>query len=237
MNTFFKLHARGMYTWRSPDQTTRNQIDYIICKTRWRSSVRRVTTLPGAGCGTDHNLLIAHVKNKLKRIKPAKQTPTYDLENIGLEFAVAVKNRFNGLQLADRQPEELWNDICDIVNEAADKRVPNAKRMKITKWLSDEAVKIADERREVRSKEDDKEYRRLNAVFQRRARQDKEQSIKENCRQIEESNKIGRTKDLYREIKEITGSYNSRCGAMKLSTGKVVAEGKEVKEIWQQYTE
>ena len=141
------------------------------------------------------------------------------------------------LQLADREPEELWNDIRDIVKETADKRVPKAKRKKVTKWLSDEAVKIADERREVRNKGDDKEYRRLNAAFQRRARQDKEQGVKEKCRQIEESNKMGRTRDLYREIKEMTGSYSSRCGAMKLSTGKVVTEGKEVKEIWQQYTE
>ena len=231
MNTFYKLHARRLYTWRSPDQTTRNQIDYNICKTRWRSSVRRVTTLPGADCGTDHNLLIADVKIKLKRIKRAKQTLRYDVENIGLEFAVEVKNRFNGLQLADREPEELWNDIRDIVKETADKRVPKAKRKKVTKWLSDEAVKIADERREVRNKGDDKEYRRLNAASQRRARQDKEQSIKEKCRQIEESNKMGRTRDLYREIKEMTGSHSSRCGAMKLSTGKVVTEGKEVKEI------
>ena len=237
MNTFYKLHARRLYTWRSPDQTTRNQIDYIICKTRWRSGVRRVTTLPGADCGTDHNLLIADVKIKLKRIKRAKQTLRYDVENIGLEFAVEVKNRFNGLQLADREPEELWNDIRDIVKETADKRVPKAKRKKVTKWLSDEAVKIADERREVRNKGDDKEYRRLNAAFQRRARQDKEQSTTEKCRQIEESNKMGRTRDLYREIKDMTGSYSSRCVAMKLSTGKVVTEGKEVKEIWQQYTD
>ena len=83
-------------------------------------------------------------------------------------------------------------------------------------YLYKQAVKIADERREVRNKADDKEYRRLNAAFQRRARQDKEQGIKEKCRQIEESNKMGRTRDLYREIKEMTGSYSSRCGAMKL---------------------
>ena len=89
-------------------------------------------------------------------------------------------------------------------------------------------MKIADERRE---------YRRLNAVFQRRERQDKGQSIQEKCRQIEESIKMGRTRDIYREIKEMTGSYSSRCGARKLKTGKVVTEGKEVKEIWQRYTE
>ena len=181
--------------------------------------------------------LPADVKIKLKRIKRAKQTPKYDLENIGLEFAVEVKNMFNGIQLADREPDELWSDIRDIVKETADKMVPKAKRKKVTKWLSDEAVKIADERRDVRSKGDDKEYRRLNAAFQRIARQDKEESLKEKCREIEENNKMGRTRDLYREIKEITGSYSSRCGAMKLSTGKVVTEGKEVKEIWQQYTE
>ena len=88
LNTFFKLPARMLYTWRSLDQTTRNEIDYIICKTRWRSSVRSMTTLPGADCGTDNNLLIADVNIKLRRIKRAKQTPTYDVENIGLEFAV-----------------------------------------------------------------------------------------------------------------------------------------------------
>ena len=156
------------------------------------------------------------------------------MENIGLEFAVKVKNIFNRLQLADREPEELWSDIRDIVKETADKRVSKARRKKVTKWLSDEAVKIADERRDVRSKGDDKEYRRPNTAFQRRARQDKEQSFKAKCRQIEESNKMGRTRDLYREIKDITGSYSARCGVMKLSR---VTEGKEVKEIWQQYTE
>ena len=83
-----------------------------------------------------------------------------------------MKNRFHGLQLADREPEELWSDIRDIVKETVDKRVPKAKRKKVTKWLSDKAVKIADEQREVRNKGDDKEYRRVNAAFQRRARQD-----------------------------------------------------------------
>ena len=72
---------------------------------------------------------------------------------------------FNGLQLADGEPEELWSDIRDIVKETADKRVPKAKRKKVTVWLSDEAVKITDERIDVRSKGDDKEHRRLNVVF------------------------------------------------------------------------
>ena len=83
----------------------------------------------------------------------------------------------------------------------------------------------------MRRKCDVKEYRRINAAFQRRARQDKEQSLKEKSRQIEESNKMGRTRDLFREIKEMTGSYSAICGALELIPGKVVTEGKEVKEI------
>ena len=208
-----------------------------MCTTRWRSSVRRVTTLPGADCGTDHNLLIADVKIKLKRIKRTKQPTKYDVENIGDEYTVEVKHRFSGLQLVDREPDELWNDIKEIVKDTADKKVPKAKRKKVTKWLSDEAMKIADERRKARHKGDDEKYRILNAAFQRRARKDKEMSIQEKCRQIEESNRMGRTRDLFKEIRHITGSLNARCGAIKSSPGKVVTEDKEVKERWQQYTE
>ena len=143
MNTFYKLHPQRLYTWRSPDQTTRNQIDYIICKTRWRTRLRSATTLPGADHGTDHNMLIADVKIKLKRIKRAKEAPKYDVENIGLEFAVEVKNRFNGRQLAEREPEELWSDMRDIVKETEDTKVPEGAKSQngrksrsgyLTKW-------------------------------------------------------------------------------------------------------
>ena len=163
-----------MHTWRSPDQTTRNQIEYIICNTRWRNSVRRATTLPGAEYGTEHNLVIAGVKIKLKPMKRAKQATKYDVENIRLEFDVEMKIRFNGFQLSDREPVELWSDPW---HSEGDRGHKGAKRKKVMKWISDESVKIADERREVRSKGDDNEYRRLIVSFQRRARQDKEQSI------------------------------------------------------------
>ena len=89
----------------------------------------------------------------------------------------------------------------------------------------------------MRSKGKYEEYRKLNAAFQKKARQDKEQSIREKCRQIEELNKIGKTRDLFKEIKEMTGSRSSRGCAMKLSNGKVVSEEKEIKKRWHQYTE
>ena len=127
MNTFSKLHARRLYTWRSRDKTTGNQIDYILCITRWISSVKRVTTLSGA-IRTDLNLLIADVKIKLKRIKRTKLPLKYDVENISDDYTVEVKNRFSGLQPEDREPGELWNDIRDIVKYSADTKLSNAKR-------------------------------------------------------------------------------------------------------------
>ena len=87
MNTFFKLHPRRLYTWRSPNNITRNQIEYMLCITRWISSIKRVTTLPGTDCGTDHNLLIADINIKLKRIQLSKKTPIYDIEQIGFDYA------------------------------------------------------------------------------------------------------------------------------------------------------
>ena len=104
-------------------------------------------------------------------------------------------------------------------------------------WLSEEALKIAKERKDMRSKGKYEEDRKLNEAFQKKARQDQEQSIREKCRKIEELNKIGKTRDLFKKIKEMTGSRSSRGCAMKLSNGKVVSEEKEIKKRWHQYTE
>ena len=224
MNTMFKQHARRLYTWKSPDKITRNQIDYILCTGRWKSSIKRVTTIPGADCGTDHNLLIAIVKIKLKQTKRNKTTPTYDLENIAMKYTVEVKNRFSILQVDDKNPEDLWIDIRDAVIETAEKWIPKVKKRKVTKWLTEETIKIAEERREAKRKGEIEKYKKLNAEFQKKARYDKEINLREKCRKIEENNKKGRTRDLYKEIKDITGSYTARCGVMNLSSGKTATE-------------
>ena len=82
----FKQHARKLYTWKSPDKITRNQNEYILCTGRWKSYIKRVTTTPGADCGTDHNFIIAFVNIKLKQTKRNKTTPKYDLVNINTKY-------------------------------------------------------------------------------------------------------------------------------------------------------
>ena len=107
MNTFSKLIPQKLYTMRSPDKIIINQIDYMLCKKRFKSSIKRVTLLSGADFGTDHNLLIADTNIKLKRIQLSKQTQIYNVQytKIRLDYVVEIKNRFNELTIKDREPE------------------------------------------------------------------------------------------------------------------------------------
>ena len=106
-NTLFQQHKRRLYTWTSPDGQHRNHIDYILCSQRWRSSIQSTKTRPGAGCGSDHELLITKFRLKLKKVWKTARPFRYDLNQIPYDYTVKVRNRFKGLDLIDRVPDEL----------------------------------------------------------------------------------------------------------------------------------
>ena len=120
----------------------------------------------------------------------------YDLNQILYDYTVEVRNRFKGLDLIDRVPEELWTEVCDIVQKVVIKTIPKKKKSKKTKWLSEEALQIAVKRREVKSKGEKERYTHLNAEFQRTARRDKA-FFSDQCKEIEENNRMGKTRDLF----------------------------------------
>ena len=117
----------------SPDGQHRNQIDYILCSQRWRSSIQSTKTRPGADCGSDHKLLIAKFRLTLKKVGKTTRSCRYDLNQI--PYAVKVRNRFKGVDLIDRVPEELWMEVCDIVQEAGIKTIPKKKKMQKGKMV------------------------------------------------------------------------------------------------------
>ena len=164
-NTLFQQHKRRLYTWTSPDGQHWNQIDYILCSQRWRSSIESAKTRLGADCGSDHELLIAKSRFKLKKVGKTTRLFRYDLNQILYDYTVEVRNRFKGLDLIDRVPDELWTDVHDIVQETGIKTVPMEKKCKKAKWLSEEALQIAVKRREVKSKREKERYSHLNADF------------------------------------------------------------------------
>ena len=135
---------------------------YIVSKTR-----------PGADCSSGHELLIAKFQLKLKKVGKTTRPVRYDLTQIPFDYTVKVTNRFKGLDLIDRDPDELWTEVCDIVQETGIKTIPMEKKCKKAKWLSEEALQIAVKRREAKNKGEKQRYTHLNAEFQRIAMRNK----------------------------------------------------------------
>ena len=108
--------------------STPNQIDYILCSHRWRSSIQSAKIRAGADCGSDHELLIAKLRHKLKKVGKTTRQFRYDLKQIPYDYTVEVRNRFKGLDLIDRVPDELWTEVCDIVQETGMKTIPMKKK-------------------------------------------------------------------------------------------------------------
>ena len=126
------------------------------------------------------------------------------------DYTVEVRNRFKGLDLIDRVPDELWNEVRDTVQETRIKTIPMEKKCKKAKWLSREALQIAVKRREAKSKGEKERYKHLNTEFQRIARRDKKAFLRHQCKDIEENNRMGKTRDLFKKIRDTKGTFHDQ---------------------------
>ena len=124
----------------------------------------------------------------MKKVEKNTRSFRYDLNQILYDYTVKVRNRFKGLDLIDRVPEELWMEVHDIVQEAGIKTIPMKRKCKKAKWLSEEALQIAEKRRETKGKGEKKRYTHLNAEFQRISRRNKKALLSDRCKEIEENN-------------------------------------------------
>ena len=124
-------------------------------------------------------------------------------------------NRFKGLDLIDRVPDELWTEVRDIVHETGSKIIPKKEKCKKAKWLSEEALQKAVERREAKYKGKKERYTHLNAEFQRIARRDKKVFLSNQCKEIEESNRMGKTRDRFKKIRDTKGTFHAKMGSIK----------------------
>ena len=146
-----------------------------------------------------------------KTIRPFR----YDLNQIPYDYTVEVRNRFKGLDLIDRVPDELWTEVCDIVQETGIKTIPTEKKCKKAKWLSEEALQIAVKKREVENKGEKERYKHLNAEFQRIARRDKKAFLSDQCKEIEENNRMGKTRDLFKKVGDTKGTFHVKMGSIR----------------------
>ena len=126
-----------------------------------------------------------------------------------------MRNRFKDIDLIDRVPDELWNEVHEIVQEAGIKTILMEKKCKKAKWLSEETLQIAVKRREAKSKGEKERYSHLNAEFQRIARRDKKAFLSDHCKEIEENNRMGKTKNIFKKIRNIKGTFHAKMGSIK----------------------
>ena len=135
------------------------------------------------------------MKKVVKTTRPFRN----DLNQIPYDYTVEVRNRFKGLDLPDRVPEELWMEVHDIVQETGIKTIPIEKKCKKAIWLSEEALQIA-EKREGKGREEKERYTHSNAELQRIVKRDKKAFLSDQCRKIDENNRMGKTRDLFKKI-------------------------------------
>ena len=141
-----------------------------------------------------------------------------------------VRDRFKGLDLIDRVPDQFWTEVHDIVQETGIKTIPMEKKRKKAKWLSGEAFQIAVKRREVKSKGEKERYKHLNAEFQRIARRDKKAFFSDQCKEIEENNKRGKTRDLFKIIRDTKGTFHAKTGLIKDRNDMDLTEAEDIKK-------
>ena len=144
-------------------------------------------------------------------------------------------NRFKGLDLIDRVPEELWTEVRNFVQEAVIKTI-SKKKCKKAKWLSEKALQIAEKRREVKGKGEKERYAHLNAEFQRIVRRDKKAFLSDQCKEIEENNRVGKTSDLFKKIRDTKGTFHAKMHSVKDRNGMNLTEAKDIKKRWLEYT-
>ena len=142
---------RRLYTWTSPDGQHQNQIDYILCSQRWRSSIQSARPRPGADCGSDHKLLIAKFRLTLKKVGKTNRTCRYDLNQSTYDYTVEVRNRFKGLDLIECLMNYGWRFVI-LYRRQESRSSPRKRNAKKAKWLSEEDIQIAVKRREAKSK-------------------------------------------------------------------------------------
>ena len=176
-------------------------------------------------------------KAKLRKVKQTKRDARYDTSSISDKYKNNISNRFRALEVQGRDPEEIWVDMKKIIHEEAKANIPTKKQPKKAHWLSQKSVDIAKRRRSAKSEGKRDKARELNAQFQKQARKDKTQYIEDICINIQQHSETNSSKQLFHQIKEITGTFKARKCNVKDSLGNLLTDPQGIIQRWKEYVE
>jgi hypothetical protein len=194
-----------------------------------------VKTRPDADCGSDHKLLTATVKKQLKNSQ-VKKSWKLDTDNIPEEYKIDIKQKLDILNLEGDGSEEIWKALKDNFKEVVDKSIPRKEKKNRPTWISQDTVRVMEIRQKMKMIGKRDEARKLHVEIQKRTRKDKEIYLQAKCRVLEELNKKGTTRELYKQIREITRKPKTNTGKIKSRTGVNYFEKDNIIRRWKEYT-
>ena len=172
----------------------------------------------------------------LKKVGKTTRPFRYDLNQIPYDYTLEVRNRFKGLDLIQCLMNYGWRFVT-LYRRHISRPSPRKTKAKKAKWLSEEVLQIAVKRREVKSKGEKERYKHLNEELQRISRRDKKAFLSDQCKEIEENNRMGKTRHLFKKIRDTKGTFHAKMGTLKVRNGMDLTEAEDIKKRWQEYTE
>ena len=250
-NTFFKHHPRRLYTWKSPGDVHRNQIDFITIKKRYRNTVKNAMTYPGADMNSDHNPVVVKLKFRLKNTSARLlRKPKFQLEllkdtEIKSRYSAYVSNRYQELMQEETEQcesvkEEIdkeWKCLKLSMEEAMKEVVPRTERQRKQDWMTDDILDLMDDRRKVKI-QDPNEYKRLDRDIRMRCKNRKEEWYGNLCSEIEDLERRHNSRLLHKKVKDLVDrrkGIKSNSGCIRDKTGKLLFEQQEIEKIWVEY--
>ena len=241
-NTWFKEHKRRLWTWKSPDGSTKNQIDYVLTRKRFRNSIKRCKSYPGADCNSDHNLILTKYTIKLKKVQTPKVEPKPDISklrtdsSIRTNFAIEMRNRFQVVE--DMDVDTHWGAFKSSINVAVDNTVPKKEKVVKQEWMATEKgariLVLMQKRRKAKSK-DLKAYDQLNREIDAKCIEAKEDWLNSKCEEIEKSYHKD-SRNAHKNIRELSGKrQGSSTGCIKSKDGVIIMEKEKILERWSEY--
>ncbi|XP_072401076.1 uncharacterized protein [Diabrotica undecimpunctata] len=244
-NTIFKHPKCRLYIWKSPadtpDRVVCNQIDFMCINKRYRNSVLAVKTYPGADVPTDHNILVGKIRLRLKRVaRTNKQTVTIDRERmlndtVKQEITSIYKQKIKLTSSKEESTEENWTIIKGILKTVQETKLSALKARKKQGWMTEEILRLRDQRREVRNK-DKNEYKRIRAISRQKIRHPKTQFHSKECNEIEQYEKKHDTFHLHKKLKQVAGNKRKQVSqSLEYRNGHRILDINEQLKEWENY--
>ncbi|GFO36321.1 endonuclease-reverse transcriptase [Plakobranchus ocellatus] len=237
-NTWFQQPPRSKWTWKSPGDETRNQIDYMMISKRYRNALLLAKTYPSADCYSGHVPVVGKFKLKLKKNSKPFTNIKFDLailktnQTIREKYQISVQNKFEALRDAE-EVEQQWENFKSAIMEAATEMIPKVNRKAKQKWMTEEILNLMEERRCAKGNKE--KYEQIHKKVQGKCNMSKENWINEKCKEIEQQRKHA-PQTMYRNIEEITGKRTVlSTGFLKVMNGDIIIDKEKILERWAEY--